>query len=476
MMFHVRSSIASLAVALAVSCAGDDPSATQGSASTSDAATGDAPASATEPATTGADTGAAAARPNWVQDIAPLMTTHCVSCHIEGGIAPFALDTYEAAYQWAPAAAVQISAGLMPPWHAIETEECQPPLAFKHDARLAPEQITMFIDWAIANAPEGEPADAVPLPDPPAVDLVDTTATATMSGSIEVPGGASTLDYFHCLSFDPGQTSDVYVDGLQVIPGNRELVHHVLMFVDESAESADWEGGVLEDCNGGSGVSGALLIGGWVPGGLPIETPAEVAMRLPVGARIIFNMHYHNATGAPQTDQGTGVALRWSTTLPRYVGTFQLVGAPGAGDLLDAPFFIPAGADGHIERMRYVVPDLGLPELRLFAMSNHMHRVGVDMKVTLQRGDDVTCLLQTPRWDFNWQRQYLYDAEVEALPEVLPGDIIDIRCTYDNTLANPGVAEALAEAGLDQPQDVLLGEETLDEMCLAGIGVAVRPF
>jgi len=51
-----------------------------------------------------------------------------------------------------------------------------------------------------------------------------------------------------------------------------------------------------------------------------------------------------------------------------------------------------------------------------------------------------------------------------------------VRCTYDNVLTNPGVAEMLAEVGLDAPQDVSLGEGTLDEMCLAGVGIAVRPF
>ena len=49
-----------------------------------------------------------------------------------------------------------------------------------------------------------------------------------------------------------------------------------------------------------------------------------------------------------------------------------------------------------------------------------------------------------------------------------------IRCTYDNTIDNPDLAGALAEQGLDAPTDVVLGEGTLDEMCLAGIAVAVR--
>jgi hypothetical protein len=82
------------------------------------------------------------------------------------------------------------------------------------------------------------------------------------------------------------------------------------------------------------------------------------------------------------------------------------------------------------------------------------------------------CLLQTPDWDFNWQRGYLYDAPLDELPTVKSGDTLDFRCTYDNSLANPFVREALDAQGLTAPRDVVLGEETLDEMCLGVFGVA----
>lgn len=460
----------------------DDPTAPTGEGTEGEGeGTADASSSGVAPTTTptsatGDESGGVASRPDWVHDIAPLVQMHCVGCHDDGGVAPFSMASYEDAATWAGPAAAQVQLRQMPPWHGVETDECQPPLPFKYDARLPEDAIEAFAAWADNGAPEGDGSDAPPLPDPPATDLVDPTATATMSGTISIDGGGTVLDRFHCLSLDPGNTEDVYIDAMQVIPGNTSIVHHVLMYVDESAESASWDGGVLEDCGGGAGISTPVLIGGWVPGSRPIETPQNVAMRLPAGARIVFNMHYHNGSGEPQSDDGTGVAMRWTTSIPQYVGTFNLIGAPGAGDLLDPPFMIPADATGHVERVRYVVPDFGVPELRVFAVTNHMHKVGVDMRVTITRGSDETCMLQTPNWDFDWQRQYLYDAEVGGLPEVQPGDVVEVRCTYDNVITNPGVAEVLAEVGLDAPQNVNLGEGTLDEMCLAGIGVAVRAF
>jgi hypothetical protein len=82
---------------------------------------------------------------------------------------------------------------------------------------------------------------------------------------------------------------------------------------------------------------------------------------------------------------------------------------------------------------------------------------------------DQECLLQTPQWNFEWQRFYEYDLPVDELPTVRPGDRLEFRCTYDNSMDNPFVAEALEYQGLDAPIEVKLGETTLDEMCLVAL-------
>ena len=45
----------------------------------------------------------------------------------------------------------------------------------------------------------------------------------------------------------------------------------------------------------------------------------------------------------------------------------------------------------------------------------------------------------------------------------------------DNTRPNPFVQRALQEQNLDQPIPVHLGEQTLDEMCIALFAVVVAP-
>ena len=102
----------------------------------------------------------------------------------------------------------------------------------------------------------------------------------------------------------------------------------------------------------------------------------------------------------------------------------------------------------------------------------YWHLVGTDEKITLNRAapdanDPATeCLLQVPQWNFNWQRSYEYDTDISNLPLFSPNDQLKMRCTYNNTMSNPALAESLSEQGLSQTQTVTLGETTLDEMCL----------
>ena len=468
--------VTGLALALlAIASACTDPAQPEPGLSEDGAGEDGSEGGSTSAAETGSDETEAepAMRPNWHEDIAPLVAQHCQGCHDPEGIA-FPMTTYLETSPWATVIAMRTGEGTMPPWHAVETEECTPPHGFEHDARLAPEQIDMFRAWADALAPEGDPALAAPLPEPMSLDVLDPSATTLMGGSLTVEREGNVLDQFHCLSFDPGNAQDVFVDAMQVIQGNPKILHHVLIFVDEAAESASWPQGISEDCGQGPGVANARLVGAWVPGSLPIEAPEDVGIRLAAGARVVFNVHYHASVTGPEIDDGTGIALRWSTDVPEWVSSFGLVGAPGDGQSTTGEFVIPAGARAHEEVIEWPVPALGDAEVRVWSVGHHMHKVAVDQKTTILRDGQELCLVQTPRWDYGWQRLYEYDAPVEEVFQVLPGDVVRVRCTYDNSKDNPAVLEALGELGLTEPQDVRVGEGTLDEMCLAGIGVAVR--
>src|ERR1044071_253174 len=54
--------------------------------------------------------------PTFHKNVEPLLQTHCQKCHLEGGLAPFPLLTYEQAKIKAPLMVLETGARRMPPW------------------------------------------------------------------------------------------------------------------------------------------------------------------------------------------------------------------------------------------------------------------------------------------------------------------------------------------------------------------------
>lgn len=444
---------------------------------------GTATDAATDAAPTSGTTDTPEAAPvTWHQDIAPIFVQKCSGCHMPGGIGPFSLADYASAKPFAPGALDAVERGTMPPFLADETADCQPRHGWQDDPRLSDPELALLRAWVEQGAPEGDPASAAPLPEPPELELADADVRVAIPTPVAVDGDK---DQFLCFSIDPGFEDDTWIDAVQIHAGNPKVVHHVLAYVDESGESAEK---VNEDgyypCFGGPGIGSASLIAAWAPGMTPFESPPNVASRIPAGSRIVLNVHYH-PTGQPEQDTDTSLDLRIRDTIPEYVGMLALIGNSEGPQLLPSEhddngypeFRIPAGVDHHVEQMLFKLDDV--PPLRVFAVGTHMHYVGTDMLLGLQRpspdADEPAneCLLQTPRWDFNWQRTYSFDAALDDVPRVSAGDELYLRCTYNNSMSNPFVVQALAEQGLGAPKDVHLGEETLDEMCLAVVGLAI---
>ncbi len=462
---------------LAVAC-GDDTGTSSDSGTTGSETTGETDTD------TGTDTGTANA-PTWYQDIAPLVAGKCSGCHKPDSIGPFSLTDYDSAMPWASLMADSVEDGSMPPFAAVQTDECQTRHGFMDDISLSDDEKTMLRDWADAEAPMGDPDNAAPLPTPPDLELKDADVRLTSPRPVTIEGNK---DQFLCFSVDPGLTEDTYLQAAQIIAGNEAIVHHVLVYTDEdgSSEQQAGEQGYWS-CPGG-GINGDALIAAWAPGGVPTQTPDEAAFRIPAGSRIIMNIHYHPTGAGSEVDPGTSIDLKWYDGRPPFVAEMALIGnfenAPellaGPGDDGNPEFRIPADATAHTETMQFTLPN-EIPPLMLWSVSTHMHYVGYDMLLGIERANPggepgQECLLHTPSYSFEWQRGYRYNAEFAALPTIKPGDTLSMRCKYNNSMSNPYVVEALDELGHETPIDVYLGEETLDEMCLGVYGVAYTNF
>ena len=90
--------------------------------------------------------------PTYYTDIQPILEKSCVSCHVQGGIAPFALDAGVAAVKYAKQIARVVEGGIMPPYMPGADSP-----AFLNDPRLGVTSKQMILDWAKNGAPLGKP-------------------------------------------------------------------------------------------------------------------------------------------------------------------------------------------------------------------------------------------------------------------------------------------------------------------------------
>ncbi len=421
----------------------------------------------------------------WYRDVAPILSEHCMSCHQEGGIAPFTLTEYASAVEMSGLALDAITRGVMPPFDAREEADCTPRFGWVDDPRLSNTERETLEKWVEQGHPLGE---EIAIPDIPVTNLTTATMRLTPTEGFATSGDR---DQFICFVLDPGNTQLQWLTGLQVLPDIAEVVHHAV--ITEIAPGAAQDelvaraGGIGKPFECGTTSTSDFVVHIWTPGNQPMSTSDEIAVPVVAGAKLVMQIHYHPAGVAHAPDK-TAVDLRFSSTWPTRMYFVTAFGnsadaptlLPGPGDGGQPQFLIPRNVQEHPEHMRVTIPSLGdLTDVRLFSANPHMHLVGTHISSTIERpaargNDPQTECLANGGWNFDWQRTYQYDAPLDDLPSIAEGDVIDIKCTWDNTIENPFVQRMLADAGLPPfPIDITLGEETTNEMCLEIFGLSI---
>ncbi|MFT3836829.1 MAG: hypothetical protein QM723_07515 [Myxococcaceae bacterium] len=403
--------------------------------------------------------GAMVTGPTWAQDVAPLVSKNCSGCHVSGGIAPFALGSYADAKPMAAAMAADVASKKMPPWMpGADTP------ALQHARVLTDAEIATFQAWAANGAPEGDTAHAAMLP-PPEVIPFGPADVSFDTGADYVPDATLTDDY-RCFLADPGVDADQMAMAFQVTPGNRKVVHHVIVTLfDQSSLSQlqaldqQWAGPGWQCFGGpvpsGSGINPVGSLGAWVPGVAAVAYPTGTANRFPAHALAVIQVHY-NLAGGDDPDR-TAVQV-------------QFAPAATAGSLLPIKTMplirhnlsIPPGAVEHLEQNTALASTWALGkfptsgEAYAIGVAGHMHLLGRHFEIVQSDANGEHVLLDLPAWDFHWQGIYYFQEPIL----VKSTDSLSIRCTYDN----PGT------------QAVTWGEGTTDEMCLGQLQfVETRP-
>lgn len=379
--------------------------------------------------------------PTYSREISRIVQKNCESCHRVDGSAPFALSTYKDVATRARLVKFMTMSRQMPPWKPVA--DCG---EFAGERSLTISEIATIAAWADGGAPEGNREHL-----PPA----KTYSPGWSHGSPDLllPQGEAWTPPSHEDSFRvfvvPNEfKEDTFISAIDFLPRARKLVHHVVAYIDVSGKSAELDlidpGVGYDYMKYGLGFDPQAIIGIWLPNSEPLVMPPGVAAKIPKGARVVLQVHYHPYDGHTEPDVLTA-GIYFPDSKPRKLLRFL--------SFAENSFVLPAG-----QRNIRVATTLRLEEpIRLLTIGGHMHSIGQRIKLDAIMPDgSEKCLLRVDDWDPAWQGMYTLKD-----PKLLPaGTILGIESFYDNSLENPRQPN-------HPPREVRWGEPATEEMCIS---------
>ncbi len=319
------------------------------------------------------------------------------------------------------------------------------------------------------------------------------------------PDSSSTDDY-HCFLLDPKLSRDTFVTATNVKPDQASIVHHVILFkigpenAPEARARNQASGGKGWTCFGGSDIGDIRTtanswLAAWAPGASPQAMPEGVGSLLVKGSVIVMQVHYNLLAGVrpDRSSAELNYAPEGETLTPmQTILGYAPVEIPCPDGLKTPECSRENALADNIKRygQKTALIPFGLltickkkPEdyqksvgdasnvttscerqvsraSTLYAVAGHMHLRGQDIKLELNPGTArAKTLLHIPKWDFHWQGNYWFKTPLE----IVPGDVLRLSCTYDNSLAGQPMVNGLQAT----PRYITWAEGTTDEMCLS---------
>jgi hypothetical protein len=351
---------------------------------------------------------------SYENDISPILAKNCVACHSEGGIGPFAMNSYEVVKQFSGMIRESIRTDRMPPFHADPHVG-----SFTGDMNLSPKDTQTLIHWIEAGAPRGTGSDPLKINAKPAPEwelgqpdlIVELPAYAVPASGV--------VDYQNPVVTNPLMQGR-WLRAATVKPSDRQAVHHLLS-------------------NG---------VGGYAVGAETSQYPAGTGTWVAPGQQFRFQMHY--TPYGKETVEKTKVGLY-----------FYPEGSPPeimrrSAVIANAGIQIPPNTPRHEETAYITFSE----KATLFSVFPHAHYRGDSMAISLLRPGATSeeLILSIPKYDFNWQRGYDFKEPI-SIPA---GTKLITRYVYDNSDRNP--------ANPDPSITVTWGEQSWEEMQYTALG------
>ncbi len=360
----------------------------------------------------------------FTKDVAPILFNSCAECHRPSGIAPMSLMSYKDVRPWAKSVRERVVDRSMPPWFADPKHG-----EFANNPSLSQAEINTIVAWVDAGAPKGDDKDLPPAPkfvEGWTIGTPDVVLSMREEYSVPAEGVIPYRYYVIPTNF----TEDKWVQAVEIKPGDRRVVHHVIASLTEAGAG---------ESDARQGRVGGL--GGITPNKTGIVYPPGTARLVRKGSNIVLQMHY-TTMGEAAKDR-TSVGLIFTKEPPKRV--------LGGGNALNVRFVIPPGAPSHEVRSTTTFKE----DTYLYALMPHMHVRGKDFTYTVVYPDGRSeIVLHVPNYNFNWQLTYQLKK-----PLFLPkGTRLDCVAHFDNSTRN--------KFNPDPTKEVRWGDQTWEEMMI----------
>lgn len=411
------------------------------------------------------------------REIAPLMLKNCTGCHrTQGGIAPFPLETYDDFYNHREGIRKALVARTMPPPSLDNSGSCQ---SFTDSTWLPEADLKTLVSWIDNGAPKGDPGFKPQLPPPP-MALAEPKKILKIPQPYTPAPPAGKLDDYRCFVVDPGVTSNTMITGIEVLPDEPKVVHHVIVFkpTSEAAQTqalqkSGSDGRPGYTCYGAAGVA-ATIVGLWAPGAnagelKDPETGGLLGLSLEAGRKLIVQVHYNTTNGALPDQTAIAVKTNDNAKPVKWLmlTSGQLNLAPGQADvvstqtldnqtMLTVDHLFESGGGGGGFSIDSIFSFPFARQLKIYGVGPHMHQLGRRLKLEmLDLSGKNTCVASVPLFDFNWQMGSLYKKPVtfEAT------NSMKISCNFDTR---------------GRTEVTTFGEGTNDEMCISFLLVTAK--
>lgn len=372
------------------------------------------------------------AKVTYARDVSRIVQERCHECHRPGMIGPFSLLTYDDVLENVDKIKEVVTQRRMPPWHA------DPKYGhFSNNRRMPQEEVDKLVAWIDAGTPFGDKKD-LPPPKKYAAGWVIGEPDQVFDLGEDVTIKADGVVPYRYYKVPTHFEKDMWVQAAECRPGNRAVVHHIIVF-------AKGEKSEKRESNEGFGRIGEH-ISGTAPGDPPLMLPPGVAVKIPAGSDLVFQMHY-TPTGKVETD-------RSQIGFIYYKGEMPPQKVAHTRPILNFSFEIPPGEANHEVESSFTFER----DVTLLGLMPHMHLRGKDFLYRATYPDGKSeILLSVPSYDFNWQGSYRFNEPIKAPA----GTTIDCLAHFDNSADN--------RANPDPTKTVTWGDQTWEEMMIGWV-------